>query len=212
MRLIDEQPRTGIRGSRVAFLHPRVVGRRADRDRPARGGTLMARQRSAHQHRLPGRPGRSSLRVSDGQLDEAAQGARRRTAGTRSRPRTAPCALDLAQVVYVRVESRRARASASAQRLTSSLADARPARGCCASRARAATRPRRERAVGAFSRSASTGRCGWRSALAGARVDRAAAPALARATRAVGAAVRAQHGDQARRAPPAPRRSTACRR
>jgi len=26
MRLIDEQPRTGIRGSRVAFLHPAAVG------------------------------------------------------------------------------------------------------------------------------------------------------------------------------------------
>ncbi len=26
MRLIDEQPRTGIRGSRVAFLHPKAVG------------------------------------------------------------------------------------------------------------------------------------------------------------------------------------------
>jgi len=26
MRLIDEQPRTGIRGSRVAFLHPRASG------------------------------------------------------------------------------------------------------------------------------------------------------------------------------------------
>ena len=40
LRLIDEQPRTGIRGSRVAFLHPAVVGRRAHRDRPAAGGTL----------------------------------------------------------------------------------------------------------------------------------------------------------------------------
>ncbi|HYB24829.1 MAG TPA: methylmalonyl-CoA epimerase [Solirubrobacteraceae bacterium] len=26
LRLIDEQPRTGIRGSRVAFLHPRATG------------------------------------------------------------------------------------------------------------------------------------------------------------------------------------------
>jgi len=26
MRLIDEQPRTGIRGSRVAFLHPKSTG------------------------------------------------------------------------------------------------------------------------------------------------------------------------------------------
>ena len=40
LRLIDETPRTGIRGSRVAFLHPDVVGRRAHRDRPALGGTL----------------------------------------------------------------------------------------------------------------------------------------------------------------------------
>ena len=26
LRLIDEQPRTGIRGSRVAFLHPKSTG------------------------------------------------------------------------------------------------------------------------------------------------------------------------------------------
>jgi hypothetical protein len=26
MRLIDETPRTGIRGSQVAFLHPRTAG------------------------------------------------------------------------------------------------------------------------------------------------------------------------------------------
>lgn len=26
LRLIDEQPRTGIRGSRVAFMHPRATG------------------------------------------------------------------------------------------------------------------------------------------------------------------------------------------
>ena len=26
MKLIDEQPRGGIRGSRVAFLHPRATG------------------------------------------------------------------------------------------------------------------------------------------------------------------------------------------
>ena len=26
LRLIDEQPRTGIRGSRVAFLHPAATG------------------------------------------------------------------------------------------------------------------------------------------------------------------------------------------
>lgn len=26
LRLIDEQPRTGIRGSRVAFLHPKATG------------------------------------------------------------------------------------------------------------------------------------------------------------------------------------------
>ena len=38
LRLIDETPRTGIRDSRVAFLHPAVDRRRAHRDRPARGG------------------------------------------------------------------------------------------------------------------------------------------------------------------------------
>ena len=41
LELIDEQPRIGIRGSRVAFLHPRVRRRRADRDR-------RARRREAH--------------------------------------------------------------------------------------------------------------------------------------------------------------------
>ena len=36
VRLIDEAPRTGIRRSRVAFVHPRRDGRRPDRDRRAR--------------------------------------------------------------------------------------------------------------------------------------------------------------------------------
>ena len=40
MRLIDETPRTGIRGTQVAFLHPADGRRRPDRARPARGGTL----------------------------------------------------------------------------------------------------------------------------------------------------------------------------
>ena len=39
LQLIDEPPRTGIRGSRVAFCTPRHR-RRAHRDRRARGGTL----------------------------------------------------------------------------------------------------------------------------------------------------------------------------
>ena len=33
IELIDSEPRTGIRGSRVAFLHPTLDRRRADRDR-----------------------------------------------------------------------------------------------------------------------------------------------------------------------------------
>ena len=36
LELIDSEPRTGIRGSRVAFLHPALDRRRADRDRRAR--------------------------------------------------------------------------------------------------------------------------------------------------------------------------------
>ncbi len=39
LRLIDETPRIGIRGSRVAFLHPASDRRRAHRDRPARQET-----------------------------------------------------------------------------------------------------------------------------------------------------------------------------
>jgi len=33
LALIDEQPRTGIRGSRVAFLHPKEIGRASCRER-----------------------------------------------------------------------------------------------------------------------------------------------------------------------------------
>ena len=40
IELIDAEARTGIRRSRVAFLHPRSTGRGPDRDRGTRRGTL----------------------------------------------------------------------------------------------------------------------------------------------------------------------------
>ena len=41
-RLIDERPRTGIRGSRVAFLHPASTGSVLSEIRPTRGGSTSA--------------------------------------------------------------------------------------------------------------------------------------------------------------------------
>ena len=69
LRLIDETPRTGIRGSRVAFLHPAALGRRADRDRPARGGHTDGRRLQ-----------RSAIGFQGGQVLVAAR--RRRTSST----------------------------------------------------------------------------------------------------------------------------------
>ena len=109
LTLIDEEPRTGIRGSRVAFLHPKSTGRRADRDRRAGGGTLMA----------DGRRDRRRLRRRRGARcaseDERLRQARSRR--WRRHPdrwhtldhRGLGVLVDLSQVVYVRARERRSK-------------------------------------------------------------------------------------------------------
>ena len=47
LQLIDEQPRTGIRGSRVAFMHPRATGGVLTEIVEPAGGPLMAAERAA---------------------------------------------------------------------------------------------------------------------------------------------------------------------
>ena len=80
-------------------------------------------------------------------------------------------------------------------------------------RARAGTRPAPSAPSARSPGPASTPRCGWRSATAGALADRAAPrPLGSAARRAVAGAYVAQHGDQAGRPAPPPGRSTASRR
>ena len=65
LRLIDEQPRTGIRGSRVAFVHPRATGGvLTEIVATGRGWrrALDEQRRAPHQHRLPRRAGARAAR------------------------------------------------------------------------------------------------------------------------------------------------------
>ena len=108
MRLIDETPRTGIRSSRVAFLHP-----------AASGGVLTEIVEPAEVHALSdpsvaraaqsgSRAARSSsLRVPEAELDEAAHARCARAASGWHEVEAADGAVlvDLGQVVYLRVES-----------------------------------------------------------------------------------------------------------
>ena len=103
LRLIDETPRTGIRGSRVAFLHPAATA-------PC-SPSSSSRLRFTHEHgetsrgRLPGRQV-LSLRIAEDSSASCARPWRRagerlaRGRGRRRRRRSTS-----AQVVYLRVES-----------------------------------------------------------------------------------------------------------
>ena len=52
-RLIDERPRTGIRGSRIAFLHPASTGGvLTEIVQPAEGRSRLTKQPPRGQHRL----------------------------------------------------------------------------------------------------------------------------------------------------------------
>ena len=107
MRLIDETPRTGIRGSRVAFLHP-----------AAAGGVLTEIVQPAEDHiesdnaavasALGFQGGQAlSLRLADEELDEPAR-RRSRTAasaGCEIEADDGAVLVDLDQVIYLRVES-----------------------------------------------------------------------------------------------------------
>ena len=105
LRLIDEEPRKGIRGSRVAFLHPNATGGvLTEIVEPAEATDgRRARTRSTSASRAAGA---RRLRVAEDAFDGAAQGARgRQAAGTTSRPSDSTVTLDLSQVVYLRVET-----------------------------------------------------------------------------------------------------------
>ncbi len=76
--LIDEQPRTGIRGSRVAFLHPRATaGVLTEIVEPAAGGATDGRRAHGAQHRLPRRAGARAARQRRA-AQACSRGARRR--------------------------------------------------------------------------------------------------------------------------------------
>ena len=106
LRLIDETPRIGIRGSRVAFLHPASSGRRADRDRPTRGGPLMHRRSASASASTPAR--RSPCASPTTRSSTLAGRARQRRAGTSSTTEDGTVTLNLAQVVCVKVDAGRA--------------------------------------------------------------------------------------------------------
>ena len=177
LRLIDERPRTGIRGSRVAFLHPASHRRRPDRDRPAGRGALTdgRRQATEDQHRLPRRPGAERARRAR-RADAAARRARHRGLARRSPPRTARSRSTSAG----RLRARRPRGAPGRLRDLTGVAPRRPARAPDGSRprraacspARAATRPALERAVGAYSRLGEHAACWFALGLAGAALGR----------------------------------------
>ena len=105
--LIDEAPRTGIRGSRVAFLHPRASGGVLTEIVAAGGGPRTDATHAGMRRSAIGFQGGQvlSLRVTE---ESSARCARRCRRGELARDRgrrTAPCVLDLGQVVYLRVET-----------------------------------------------------------------------------------------------------------
>ena len=111
MRLIDEAPRAGIRGSRVAFLHPSASGGVLTETRP----TCACTHERSHEGPTERPPRRARLhRQRPGALaplgrraaHRAAQGA----AGRRERwyeveATDGAVLVDLGQVAYLRVES-----------------------------------------------------------------------------------------------------------
>ena len=112
VRVIDEQPRTGIRGSRVAFLHPAAVRRRPDRTGPTRGGACMSDPTRAPQSARRAALGFSSsgqvlsLRLSDDALTglrQALQDGKERWYEVEATD--GAVLVDLGQVSYLRVES-----------------------------------------------------------------------------------------------------------
>ena len=113
VELIDTEARVGIRGSRVAFLHPKAAGGVADRARRAGPGRLARREggsdgrgHEAGRGRLRRRPG-DDLRGSS-QARAALREASLHRAGSEPRwydleTEDGSISLDLAQVVFVRI-------------------------------------------------------------------------------------------------------------
>ena len=105
VRLIDEAPRIGIRGSRVAFLHPAASGVGAHRARRTRYVPRMTARRAA----IGFQGGQVlSLRISEENLAElrSALAGGGDSGGWREvEAADGAVVLDLSQVVYLRVES-----------------------------------------------------------------------------------------------------------
>ena len=106
LRLIDEQPRTGIRGSRVAFVHPKATG-----------GVLTEIVEPAEDALMADRPNRVDIGFQGGQslalrvADEPLKGLRDALADEGAdrwhelKTEDSDVSLDLSQIVYVRVET-----------------------------------------------------------------------------------------------------------
>ena len=105
IRLIDEAPRTGIRGSRVAFLHPSGSGSvLTEIVQPAYVSPMSTARRAA-----VGFQGGQvlTLRIAEDELNELRQALAQGNGGGWREVEAADGAvvLDLSQVVYLRVES-----------------------------------------------------------------------------------------------------------
>ena len=111
MRMIDEQPRTGIRASRVAFLHPSASGgvltELVEPARVAGGMSPEATGKPARRGAIGFHGGQVlSLRLSDEQLDTLRSALREgRERWHEVEAADGAVLVDLGQVVYLRVES-----------------------------------------------------------------------------------------------------------
>ena len=102
MRLIDETPRTGIRGTQVAFLHPKTAGGVLTR---ARGGTLST---NAVRRTALGFQGGQvlSLRIPEDALNSLRDTLKEgRERWLEVEAADGAVLIDVGQVVYLRVES-----------------------------------------------------------------------------------------------------------
>ena len=107
MRLIDETPRTGIRSSRVAFLHPASTGGvLTEIVQPAEEPTDMSDSPSASPSAsTPAAPCPcASPQEKLDELQRLLHGRTRPGSASRGRP-TARCSSTSRQVIYLRVES-----------------------------------------------------------------------------------------------------------
>ena len=107
MRLIDEEPRTGIRGSRVAFVHPKSTGGVLTEVVQPAEGTLTWLNCDGIDVGFQGGQVlavRSPTRTPTTSWSRRS-GTTRPSAGTRSTTDDSEILVDLSQVVYVQRES-----------------------------------------------------------------------------------------------------------